>query len=195
MLEGIDGAGTTTQARLLRERLERRGFAVHVTAEPSKGSIGTLIRVLLKKVDSPPDPALMALLFAADRLDHLSREIEPMLGRGVWVVCDRYVWSSLVYQSLALPMEWVQDLNRHAKTPDLTILVDLQPELAAERLAREGRSREIFDHLEMQHRIRDGYVLLAEEPSAGLSMVVDGSPDPGTVSDMIEDCVFPSSSF
>src|SRR4051794_5711725 len=97
VLEGIDGAGTTTQAQRLGKHF---GARVHVTREPSDGAAGILIRQILRGEYHPYDHTALALLFAADRLDHLKREIEPQLQKGVHVISDRYVISSLVYQSL-----------------------------------------------------------------------------------------------
>src|SRR5512139_742195 len=107
-IEGIDGAGTTTQAKLLFDGLRARGLPVHLTREPSDGPIGVLIRqILTGRVVVPglqgpraPDWATMALLFAADRLDHVEAEIAPNLADGVTVVSDRYDYSSVAYQSV-----------------------------------------------------------------------------------------------
>ena len=100
VLEGIDGSGTTTQARLLCEWLAGRGVAVHLTREPSDGPVGRLIREILHGAHAPVAGDTMALLFAADRVDHLSREVLPALDRGTHVVTDRYYHSSLAYQAI-----------------------------------------------------------------------------------------------
>src|SRR4051812_35922446 len=96
-LEGVDGAGTTTQAQRLAVLL---GARAHVTREPSGGPLGQLLRQLLSGAHADLDPAAVALLFAADRLDHLSREVEPALARGQHVITDRYLLSSLAYQTV-----------------------------------------------------------------------------------------------
>src|SRR6185369_8913434 len=102
VLEGIDGSGTTTQLGRLQAYLERRGRAVHPTREPSTGPVGRLLREILLGQHrlpggEPADGLAMALLFAADRRDHVRREIEPALGAGRDVVSDRYLLSSLAY--------------------------------------------------------------------------------------------------
>jgi dTMP kinase len=97
-LEGIDGSGTTTQKARLAAALRDRGLDVLETFEPSEGPLGTMARGMLRG-DDPAAPDLLALVFAADRLEHLSRCIEPALAAGRTVICDRYVLSSLVYQS------------------------------------------------------------------------------------------------
>src|SRR5438552_7626627 len=100
VIEGIDGAGTTTQTRLLTDWLRGRGLAAHRTREPSDGPIGRLIREILGQPPGAMTGGPMALLFAADRLDHLAREIEPALARGEQVLCDRYYHSSFAYQAV-----------------------------------------------------------------------------------------------
>jgi dTMP kinase len=165
VFEGIDGAGTTTQSRILAERLETCGVNVRLTAEPSGGDIGRLIRRRLGAVHTPPDPGTLALLFAADRRDHWKNEIEPTLSAGCWVVSDRYLWSSLAYQSLDHPLEWVVQINRLAPEPHLTLLLDLEPREALARLGREGRKEEIFDRLGLQQRVRKQYLELLEAAS------------------------------
>src|SRR5271167_2017910 len=106
VLEGIDGSGTTTQVARLADRLRAQGVAVRATREPSDGPLGTLVRhVLSGRVVIPggraPGWATMALLFAADRLDHVESEIEPFLAEGGDVISDRYDASSLAYQSIS----------------------------------------------------------------------------------------------
>lgn len=163
-LEGIDGSGTTTQLSRVAERLRARGHAVCETREPSVGRIGKMIRELLtvhpgekRTVDSH----CLALLFAADRLEHLNREIKPALARGEIVLCDRYVLSSLVYQSLDCDSEWIGIINQEAQWPDMTFVLDLDAELAVERVdARRGRTgdpEERFDAIETQRRVAEGY--------------------------------------
>jgi len=158
VLEGIDGAGTTTQARLLIEALDRPWItAIHGTCEPSSGPIGQLLRAILAGGHAPVDATTMALLFAADRADHLAREIEPALARGAVVVSDRYYHSSLAYQGSEEEAAWVRVLNQRARRPDLTVLLDVDPEVAARRRTGDARPVEIYDHLETQKRVAAAY--------------------------------------
>jgi dTMP kinase len=176
VIEGADGVGSTTQARRLVEALTLAGRQVHATAEPSKGPIGVLIRQMLGG-DRPRTQIHreLALLFAADRLDHIAREVEPALAAGVDVVSDRYVLSSLVYQSLDLPFDWVRDVNRYAPPPDVTILISLAVDEAWARLEarlQTGATREVFDHKTTQVRIHSEYERQARKAGA---VIVDGS--------------------
>src|SRR6202044_560237 len=126
VLEGIDGAGTTTQAARLTDRLRSLRVPVRATREPSDGPVGTLVRqVLTGRLVSPdgkaPGWATMALLFAADRMDHVEAEIEPFVADGGVIVSDRYDASSLAYQSVMsghdknAAVEWIRTLNKHAR--------------------------------------------------------------------------------
>ncbi len=195
VFEGIDGSGTTTQSKRVAAHLRARGHRVHETHEPSDGAIGQLTRGLLADVPGQPktvDAAALALLFAADRLEHLDREIEPALAAGEIVLCDRYVVSSWVYQSLDCDPAWVRTLNRHARWPDLTFVFDLDPDLAlarvAARQAETGQIRERFDIAQVQRRLAAGYaeVLELEGPDPLEGMVrVDAAAEIDDVSTQI----------
>ena len=162
VLEGIDGAGTTTQRGCLANALSARGYDVHQTAEPSELPVGKLIRKALQK-EIEWDPRQMALAFALDRLDHVKREIEPAMAEGKIVLSDRYVISSLVYQSLELPIDWVASLNQHAPEPALTLLIDIDVSEAEARRSQRGGPEEIFDANETQLRLRDAYLTSAKQ--------------------------------
>ena len=173
VLEGADGTGTTTQARALADHLGAQGRSVHVTAEPSRGPIGVLIRQMLG--GERPREAIhreLALLFAADRLDHVGREIAPKLAEGTDVISDRYLLSSLVYPGLDLPVEWVASLNQHAPRADLTLLLTLPVDVAVARVAGRAGQPEVFDAREVQARVHQRYLELAPRVDA---IVVDGS--------------------
>jgi len=175
VLEGIDGSGTTTQGRLLCEWLAARGVAVHLTREPSDGPVGLLIRQILHGAHAPVDGDTMALLFAADRVDHLAREILPTLRRGTHVVTDRYYHSSLAYQAIEADRSWVEELNRRAGRPDVTFLLDVPAEEAERRRAAAGRPEERYDRLEAQQRIAENYRRLSQWLPGEDYRVLDGS--------------------
>jgi dTMP kinase len=162
VLEGLDGAGTTTQARWLVEQLAARGAVAHLTREPSDGPIGRLLREMLGGGHAPPGGAMIGqdtfgLLFAADRMDHLQREIEPVLAAGGVVVSDRYYHSSLAYQGTGAERAWITTLNQRARRPDLTIFLRVAPDVAARRRHAAGRVEELFEDVVMQTRVADGY--------------------------------------
>lgn len=163
VLEGLDGAGTTTQAERLATRLRALQKKVVLTREPSDGPLGLLLRQALSGRlglpggRAPLSQQTLALMFAADRTDHLQAQIHPALEQGVTVICDRYVLSSLAYQGMSLPMSWVHELNREATTPDLTLYVDVDLKTAKQRRASRGGDEELFDADEKQRKIRAQY--------------------------------------
>ncbi len=180
VLEGLDGAGTTTQARRLADALVARGRAAHVTREPSDGPVGRLLRELLTGGHAIPgqalDQATFGLLFAADRMDHVQREVAPALAAGTIVISDRWYHSSLAYQGTGAERSWIRTLNQRARRPELTIFLRVRPEVAAARRVAAGRAQELFEDLPMQARVAAGYeVTLAELAAAGEVIVtLDG---------------------
>jgi dTMP kinase len=172
VLEGIDGSGTTTQLDRLADHLVVRGRRAHATREPSTGPVGRLLREILLGGHRLPDGApadgrAMALLFAADRRDHLRREIEPALAAGTDVVCDRYLLSSLAYQGEEAEREWVAELAREVRPPDLTLLLDLPVAVAAARRRAAGRAEERYDADAVQERVAASYrALVTGDPRA-----------------------------
>jgi len=179
VLEGIDGSGTTTQLGLLERHLQGRGRRVHATREPSTGPIGRLLREILlgghrSPTGEPVDGLAMALLFAADRRDHLTREISPALAAGADVISDRYLLSSLAYQAQEAERDWVAGLARDVRVPDLTLLLDLPVEVAAARRRAAGRPDERYDADSVKARVAARYrELCAGDPRA---VILDAAP-------------------
>ncbi len=155
-VEGIDGAGTTTFTGNLTAQLAQMGISAHRTMEPTSGVIGKLLRELLKS-HTIPDPAIYALLFAADRRDHWLHEILPELERGNWVVSDRYVLSSLAYQGIDEDVAWVSTLNARAPLPSVTFFLDLPYTVAQDRLRHRHGPRENLEHAEFQEKVSRRY--------------------------------------
>ncbi len=172
VLEGIDGSGSTTQTRLLAAALRAEGHAVLTTCQPSGGPVGTLIRRVLRGEERGPEGAprpfewsTLALLFAADRLDHLKSEVEPALQAGQVVLCDRYDLSSLAYQSLTAPAGrteettgWIRTLNAEARRPDLTLVLDVSASVAEARRQARGGAEELYERRELQARLAERYL-------------------------------------
>jgi dTMP kinase len=164
VLEGIDGSGTTTQAQRLVAALQQQGRPALLTCEPSSGPIGKQIRQLLGAGGDDASRAwdTLALLFAADRLDHVAREIRPALAAGTIVICDRYDLSSYAYQSATAlpdtdPLPWIRALNQRAPRPDLTLVLDVDPEIAEQRRLARGLPEELFERRDLQRRLAQLY--------------------------------------
>ena len=186
VLEGIDGAGTTTQAQRLAERIRGGNAKVLVTNQPSSGPVGSLVRLALTRrvvgaalhyhdpvagvtnghpTASPPnavapeslDFRTMALLFAADRMDHVAALVTPSLEQGRHVVCDRYLLSSLAYQGTEVEPEWILEINRFAPRPDVTIFLDLDVDEAMNRMRRSRWTRDVYENRDLQLAVRDRY--------------------------------------
>jgi len=166
VLEGIDGTGTTTQAERLANWLREQNRDVLLTCEPSKGTVGQLIRDIIKPTADDLDERVFALLFAADRIDHIEKEIQPTVSAGRDVVSDRYVMSSLAYQSVILDLDWVRNLNRFAPPPDITLLLNAPTELCVERIRAAGRGSERYEKPGYLEQIRLNYLNIASTLTA-----------------------------
>ncbi len=179
MLEGLDGAGTTTQARMLSERLAREGAAHWATWEPTDGPVGRLIRsILLRKI--PALPCTIALLYAADRTEHTSGPdgILARAGRGELVISDRYLFSSLAYQSIQCGEEYVYGLNSGFPLPKVLFFLDTPVEVCQRRLSRRG-AEELFDGAAFQAQVRERYLSSFERyRESGMRIVTSNGDRP-----------------
>jgi dTMP kinase len=154
-IEGLDGSGKTTQAKLLAKKLRKSHNAVYTT-EPSRGKIGTYIRERCLYGEKRLSSAVEALLFAADRIEHVEIEVLPALHQGKLVISDRYLYSSLAYQGAAgLSLEWIEKINEHALKPDLAIFIDVDPKTAMRRLKLK---KSVMENMETQQKVRDVYL-------------------------------------
>ena len=160
ILEGLDGSGTTTQLLLADEGLDSQGIPHFCTGEPTKGPVGRIIRKILKR-QIQARPETVALLFAADRNEHLYAEHEGILShlhRGELVICDRYLFSSLAYQSLACDPEFVFFLNRRFPLPRHLVFLDTPVALSQQRLTtRSPEGPELYDGPDIQQDILSAY--------------------------------------
>lgn len=196
VLEGLDGAGTTSQAATLVDTLRTRGYTAHGTRQPSDGPIGKLLRAMLTgklQQEAPlPEGAAISqdtfgLLFAADRMDHLQREVAPHLAHGGIVVSDRWYHSSLAYQGTAADATWIQTLNARARRPDLTLFLRVGATVAAERRLRAGRTQELFEDLAMQQRVEAGYERVMRDLATHETIVIiDGEAPMAAVTAAID---------
>ncbi len=161
-LEGGDAAGTTTHSHLLKGFLESKGFKVYLTQEPSQSKIGILIREFLKNKEIPPTTD--ALLFAADRDLHYKNEIKNKLEEKYIVISDRYIESSIVYQSVQsdkITVDWVKEINKFVGLPDITIILDINPKIALAR--KEAEDLEKFEDSSFLAKVRNLYLTRAKE--------------------------------
>lgn len=160
-MEGLDGCGKTTQANLLVDMLNRKGYPALYTAEPSSGKIGRFIKKYCLQSEQRVSSVVEALLFAADRFEHGEEEIIPALNEGKIVVSDRYLHSSLAYQGAAgLDVEWIEKINVHSIPPDLVLFIDVEPEKVIQRLA-SGRS--VMEKLDIQRKVQKIYYQLVKK--------------------------------
>ena len=178
VLEGIDGSGKTSVGKEVVSRLNSQGINATFTFEPSDLPVGKLLRTVLSgSVET--DPHTHALLFAADREEHLRREIIPLLEKGELVVCDRYVYASMAYQGAkGVNMEYIWEINRklpHFLVPDLLLLLDIQPDISLLRTTHRENA-DIFETPDYLGKVRENYLKLAADHEmkivdAGMEMV------------------------
>ena len=177
-VEGLDGCGKTTQTKLLVRKLRKIGWDAVYTAEPSRGKIGQFIKKYCLHGEKRTFPIVEALLFAADRFEHVEREVIPALNEGKIVVSDRYVYSSLAYQgATGLDLKWIEMINEHAIRPDLAIFVDVEPEAVIKRLKQK---KSVMENLETQRKVREVYVKFVEK---GELVRIDGNKSTKEVAD------------
>ncbi len=186
VFEGLDGSGITTQAQLLFHHLEKY-FPVLSTREPTQGPMGLLLRLMLShrlnlnaKTASLEDMAssATALLFAADRLDHLQQVIIPKLEEGVTVICERYYLSSFAYQmgKESKNLEWLQSINSKCLTPDLIIFLNTPLEVCEKRRSKRW-SQELYEKSEILRQVSANYQHVITQLQNSIPIeILDGSP-------------------
>lgn len=183
VLEGIDGAGKSTQIKMLKEWLESNGLRVETIVEPTDLEVGKLIRKLLTRSDATSDTMqkTLGLLFAADRLI-LMDKIEQLEKDNVVVISDRSFYSSLSYQD---PQDWIKEINKFSKIPDLVLLLDLDVKKSVERC--DGTDE--FENEEFLTGVKQNYLDLAQ--SNDNFKIIDANNGPNKVSSDIKKAVAP----
>ncbi|UCG36532.1 MAG: dTMP kinase [Candidatus Bathyarchaeota archaeon] len=185
-IEGLDGSGKTTQARLLIHALRERGYDPAYTTEPSDGIYGEIIRKRVLQGDLRIPAVIETVLFAVDRFDHIQSTIRPLLDKGKIVVCDRYVYSSIAYQGAAkLDIQWIEKINRHAIEPHLVIYIDLPPEIVIKRIRRQ---KSVMETLRTQEKVREVYLNLV---GSSRVKIIDGNNSIECVAKAVNDLVLP----
>ena len=183
VLEGIDGAGKSTQIELLKEWLMSNGFQVETVLEPTNSEIGQLIRKFLQEEDATSDymQKTLGLLFAADRV-LLMNKINKLQEENKIILSDRSFYSSLAYQD---PVDWIAELNKYAKIPDLVFLLDLDLKTS---VTRSGETDE-FENEEFLSCVKENYLELAKRNDN--FKIIDGNKGPNMVAKDIKNEVAP----
>ena len=161
LFEGLDGSGKTTQEKLLYEFLTERGKKVLLTKEYTlESEEGQRIRRILHQLESA-SPAELQELFAKDRKAHLTNTIIPALAAGMWVVCDKYFFTSFAYGTAeGLDLEWLIILNHDFLLPDITFLLQVRPEVCIARIEQRGEKRTLFEEEQKLKRVWEVYLTL-----------------------------------
>jgi dTMP kinase len=183
VIEGIDGAGTTTQTEMLLQWLQRVGIPSLATREPSDGPIGVVARQHLGRKVDLASPEAEALAFAADRMDHVASEVAPALAKGITVVADRYYLSSLAYQALSCDLAWVREINRFALRPDLTVFLAVAVDVGRERFSGRAALERFEDDRDELVRVIERYeaAMTALRADGEAITVIDGARSPAEV--------------
>lgn len=179
--EGIDGSGKSTQIEYLTEKLKKENIYYYTTMEPTDSPIGSLIhQIMTGRVKT--DNKVIAALFVADRLDHLLNDLNGLkakIDEGITVISDRYYFSSYAYHSVDMPMEWVIQANDQCKQilkPTATVFIDVDPDTAIERIAKNRFHQELFEKKSRLVKVREKYFESFEkEKSEENIIIVDGN--------------------
>ncbi len=170
VFEGIDGSGKSTHSKLFSEYLNQKSLNNIVTCEPTYGTIGTIIRSVFTG-KSHAEHATIANLFAADRFEHIMNNHDGLLqylAKGQNVICDRYLLSSYAYQGSILNLKWIQQINAINEAtlwPDITFYIDLNPEIAMQRILENRDSVELFETKEQLEKVYAHYDLAINDLS------------------------------
>ncbi|MDR3343649.1 MAG: dTMP kinase [Treponema sp.] len=194
VFEGGDGSGTSTQLAMIQHRFDTSAKTanaplpvLYTTFEPTHGPVGHLLRSALRG-DHPLGQDTLALLFAADRNEHVyaTGGILDRCGRGELVISDRYVLSSLVYQGIACGGDLPEGLNAHFPAPEVLFFFDIDPEIARKRMETR-QVKEIYEYLDFQIKVREAYkALLPRYGDQGVRVeIIDASQPPEAVAETV----------
>lgn len=184
VIEGLDGSGKTTAAKKLVEKLSKSGRAYY-TKEPSDGDIGKWIRKNILESEGDKDNDLVALMFAADRLDHINNEILPLIFEGVDVICDRYYYSNLAYQGDITNTNSIFCYNSKAYeilNPDFVFFIDTPIDICLERISNREKV-EIYETKEKLESVRELYLKSFDIFFSGLTYIIDGEQSKNEIVD------------
>ena len=159
VFEGLDGSGLSTQAMMLKEYLLKKGRKTILTKEQTDNFLGGMIKSSLKG-HIKTSPLTLQLMFIADRSHHLDSEVEPALKEGKVVISDRYLFSTLAFGSLDVDPEFLKFANSKFRKPDLTFIIDCNPETCVGRISRERFHIEMFEEKRKLEKVRENYMSL-----------------------------------
>jgi len=155
-VEGLDGSGKSSQVSAVARHLSKTGKNAFITFEPSGSAVGNLIRACLLG-ERQSSPLALQLLFAADRAQHLDKEIIPRLKKGDCVITDRYAFSSFAYGAVENDLDWLIDINSRFLEPDLVIYMEASPEACIERIKTKRTSVELFEKTSILKEVARNY--------------------------------------
>jgi dTMP kinase len=160
VFEGIDGAGLTTNSLFLANWLKNNGYKSIYTKEPTESEIGILIRKILQN-EKKADPFLLTLLFTADRHIHVNNVILPLIKEGYFIICDRYYFSTIAYQSVhGTDEKLIRKLSKNFPKPDIVFLLDIDPRIS---LKRKSGKNELYEKVDFLESVRKKFLELASE--------------------------------
>ena len=181
--EGIDGSGKTTQINLLEAKLSQQGISTLILREPGGTKLSEKIReILLDRENINLSPSAESLLFVASRAQLMAEKIKPSLERNQFVICDRYTDSTVAYQGYGrgLNVEYLEELNKFATDsiqPDITIILDVDPEKAAIRIASDVPDRLEATGAPFFLRVREGYYEIARDNPSRCMIIDEDQPE------------------
>ncbi|MEM7820489.1 MAG: dTMP kinase [Candidatus Aenigmatarchaeota archaeon] len=184
VIEGMDGCGKSTQVKQLVKLLTKKNIPFHLTEEPWTKGLRPIIKELISSGTKLDDAALDALLYTTDRRLHIKKEIEPELAAGKLVICDRYYHSTFTYQQVqGIEFSWLRQINRFSMKPDITIIFDVPPETAIERLVKDDKRKTFdkFEKLEFLKKLRAAYLALPALLKDEKIVVIDANRPPDKV--------------
>lgn len=163
VFDSLDGAGNSSQVKLLADYLNKIGKKTHITKEPTSGLIGGLIKSQLTH-DWKSSQVCLQLLFSADRAYHLEKEIMPLLERGINVISDRYFFSTMAYGNLEVKdLDWLIEINKKFILPDLTFFLKVSPKTCIERIKRDRFEITLFEKEKVLAKVWKNYEILAKK--------------------------------
>jgi dTMP kinase len=163
VFDSLDGAGNSTQVKLLADYLNKIGTKTHITKEPTSYLIGGLIKSQLTH-DWKSSPECLQLLFCADRAYHLEKEVIPSLKKGVNVISDRYFFSTMAYGNLEIKdLDWLIEINKKFILPDLTFFLKVSPKTCIQRIKKDRFEITLFEKEKILEKVWKNYEILTKK--------------------------------